>query len=102
VRRVLDNRARLNIEVAALVAITVAAILAMHVYIRRSFMGRYRMLSDEVGSQYEPGSTTVSHNIVTATYTNEYQLPDPGNALQSISYVYSNSVTDEDRLEQTP
>jgi hypothetical protein len=44
-----------------LVAVTVAALLSMAVYVKRSLSGRWRQTGDVFGygRQYEPGMTTI-------------------------------------------
>lgn len=46
------------VEYAALVAIVVGALLAMHIYMQRGMSGRLRSASDSIGEQYAPKDTT--------------------------------------------
>jgi Flp pilus assembly pilin Flp len=68
------RQARAAIEYAALFAIIVGAIIAIHVYMQRSFQGRFRMLGDEIGPQYQPGATSIDSTTTTHTVTNEYEM----------------------------
>jgi len=53
------QRGFLALEQALLIAVVVAALIAMSVYIRRAISGRFRDSADSFGSgrQYEPGVT---------------------------------------------
>jgi len=53
------RKGALAIEYAVLVAIVVAALVGMQVYIRRAICGRWREAADTFGHgrQYEPGVT---------------------------------------------
>ncbi len=48
------------LEYAALIAVVIAALLSMMIYIRRSVSGRYKDIGDVFGHgrQFEPGVTT--------------------------------------------
>lgn len=52
-----------TIEYAAFIAILIAALLGMSIYIKRALEGRWRQVGDAFGQgrQYEPGVTVVSH-----------------------------------------
>lgn len=54
------NRGILAIEYSLFLAIVVAAILGMMVYLKRGIMGKMRQSADTFGygQQYEPGKTT--------------------------------------------
>ena len=63
-RRTMKNRRQrgsLIIEYAILVAIVVAALIGMQVYIKRAICGRWRAAADTFGHgrQYEYGVTTI-------------------------------------------
>jgi len=62
------KKAQSTIEVAALIVILVAALLAVQIYIKRGFQGKYRELADNVGEQYDPLKTT-STRITTVETT---------------------------------
>lgn len=47
-----------TLEYAVIIAVIVAALLAMQVYVKRGIQGRLRTAADEVGQQYDPGNTT--------------------------------------------
>lgn len=53
------RRGSLAIEYTVLIAIVVAALVGMQVYVRRAICGRWRAAADTFGHgrQYEPGMT---------------------------------------------
>lgn len=59
----LNKRAQSTLEYGVVIAVIVAALVAMQVYIKRGVQGRLRQASDDVGEQFSPGYTTG------ATYT---------------------------------
>ncbi|MGD0336988.1 MAG: hypothetical protein ABSB18_07850 [Candidatus Omnitrophota bacterium] len=79
--KISNNTAQSSLEYAVVIASIIAALLAMQVYIRRSFMGHFRGAADELGQQYDPKNTSGTHNYsywaesVTGMYTlNETDL----------------------------
>lgn len=56
------RRAFTTLEYAVLIAIVVAGLIGMSVYIKRALSGKWRDAADSFGSgrQYEPGVTTES------------------------------------------
>ncbi|MDP2905737.1 MAG: hypothetical protein Q8O22_05490 [Candidatus Omnitrophota bacterium] len=59
----LNKRAQSTLEYAVIIAVVVAGLVAMQVYIKRGMQGRLRQASDDIGEQFSPGHTT--GNIVT-------------------------------------
>jgi len=66
------KRAFFVLEYAALIAVIAFALIAMKVYLKRAFMGKYRGLADEIGSQYDPTATNLTSTEVTTTTNSEY------------------------------
>ena len=70
-------RAQSTLEYAVIIAVVVAALLTMQVYIKRGLQGRLRSVADEIGQQYDPGNTTgnmtftLSGNVITEVETTE-------------------------------
>ncbi len=70
-------RAQSTLEYAVMVALIAAALLTMQTYIKRGIQGRLKDTADELGQQYDPGSTTAditttsSSNMVTVVETEE-------------------------------
>jgi len=52
------------IEYAVLVAIVVAALVTMQVYVRRGISGKLRAAADSVGEPYDPRNTTTSPTLI--------------------------------------
>jgi len=64
------RRGQTTIEYAFLIGIAAAAIIAMLVYMSRSFQGNFRGLADQIGAvQYEPGNTTINDSEAMNTQT---------------------------------
>lgn len=62
-----NKKGFLSIEYAVLIAIVVAALVGMSVYIKRSLCGKWRQAGDTFGygRQYDPSTTTAVTNVVT-------------------------------------
>ena len=60
------------VEYAVMIAVVIAALLALNIYIKRGFMGRYRSYGDQAGSQFSfaNGTTNVTENIVSSRNEN--------------------------------
>lgn len=56
-------------EYAVLMAVVVAALLAMQIYMKRGFSGRLRAAADSVGEQYAPRRTTSGFTLVMSSQT---------------------------------
>lgn len=56
-----NNTGSLSIDYALLIAVLVAVLLGMAVYLKRSLSGKYKEAGDTFGRgrQYEPGTTVV-------------------------------------------
>ncbi len=84
---VLRHCGQSTVEYAAVVAIVVAALLSMQVYIKRGVSGRLRASVDSLGEQYAPrhttstmaltmnSDTTTTQKLVKGLYTNEQGRP---------------------------
>jgi nitrogen fixation protein FixH len=46
------------VEYVVLFGLVVAALLIMHIYVKRAYQGRIKQGSDEISQQYSPGHTT--------------------------------------------
>lgn len=97
------KKASIMLEYAALFAVIAAALVAMSVYLRRSFQGRYREVADEISAQYEPGVTTIDHRVITHNTTKEYQINiDTTSADRESTATYSESQVLENRTQKIP
>lgn len=56
------RRGQTALEYAVLIAVVVAALVGMSIYVKRSLSGKWREVGDTFGHgrQYEPGTTLVS------------------------------------------
>jgi len=54
----LNKRAQSTLEYAVVIAVIVAGLVAMQVYLKRGMQGRLRQASDDIGEQFSPGNTT--------------------------------------------
>ena len=57
----MKNKGNLILEYSVLIAIVVAALLCMQIYVKRAICGRWRQAADVFGSgrQYEPNVTQI-------------------------------------------
>lgn len=58
-------KAQSILEYAVIIAVVVAALLAMQIYVKRSFQGRFRQAADSIGEQYAPKNTD---SLITDTF----------------------------------
>ncbi|MBM3246502.1 MAG: hypothetical protein FJZ13_04160 [Candidatus Omnitrophica bacterium] len=66
----LNKGAQSTLEYAVIIAVVVAGLVAMQVYIKRGFQGRLRQASDDIGEQFSPGNTTGT-TTTTSSVTSE-------------------------------
>jgi len=52
------------LEYAMFVAVLVAALLSMQMYMKRGLQGKFRQAADEIGEQYDPETTTGNLNLI--------------------------------------
>ncbi len=62
-------RGQSTIECALLVAILLAAVLAIQVYVKRGIMGRYKQLFESAGDPYVPKGTTTTPEVLVQSGT---------------------------------
>ena len=74
--RISLRKAKFVLEYAALFAVVAFALIAMKKYMQRAFMGRYRQLADQIGTQYDPQAAFIDSVVVTNTTTEEYMMFD--------------------------
>lgn len=64
------------LEYAIVIGAVVIALLVMQAYVRRSLQGKFKVIADDLGQQYNPYNTTSDMNITfesdtqTQTWTN--------------------------------
>lgn len=61
------KRGQSTLEYAVLIAVIVAALIAVQVYVKRGYQGRLRTAADDMGEQFSPGYTTSLYNVTTNT-----------------------------------
>lgn len=64
--RLNKRRAQSTLEYGVVIAVIVAGLVAMQVYIKRGMQGRLKQASDDIGEQFSPGYTT---GMTTSTST---------------------------------
>lgn len=52
------KKAQVSLEYAIVIAVFVAALISMKVYLKRGIQGNFRKVADGIGSPYEPKNTT--------------------------------------------
>ena len=68
-RRLFNKKAQSTLEYAILIAVVVGALIGMQTYVKRGLQGRLRTATDDLGSQFEPGTTDIHSLVVTAPQT---------------------------------
>lgn len=68
------NRAQSTLEYAILIVVAIVAFIAIQGYISRAIQGRGRDASDQIGEQFDAGSTTF--NYTTHSFANVSELAD--------------------------
>ena len=56
------------VEYAVMIAVVIAALIALNIYIKRGFMGRYRSYGDQAGTQFSfaSGNTNITETVNSA------------------------------------
>jgi len=67
----LHKKGQGTLEYAVIIAVIVAALLTMQIYIKRGLQGRFRQASDDIGDQFSPGITTGGYTTVINAQSNE-------------------------------
>ena len=65
------KRGQSTLEYALLIAVIVAGLIAMQVYLKRGYQGRLRESTDEIGEQYSPGYTTGTTTTASSSTTRD-------------------------------
>ena len=63
------DRGQTAVEYAVLLAVLVAALLAMQIYMKRGVSGRLREAADSIGEQYAPRNTTGNFTLTLSSKT---------------------------------
>lgn len=58
-----------TLEYAILIIIIIGALLSIQVYVKRGVQGRFKQAADDIGDQFSPGNTNVTHITTTTSAT---------------------------------
>ena len=67
----LNRKAQSTLEYAIVVAVVVAALLAIQIYMKRGVSGRLRSSTDDIGEQFEAKNTSTSYTTKRVSTTVE-------------------------------
>lgn len=67
----LSKKGQSTLEYGIIVAIVVAGLLAMQMYIKRGVQGKLRSAADDIGEQFSPEHTTSTRTTTTKSTTHE-------------------------------
>ncbi len=66
-----------TVEYAVVLTVVIAALLGMHLFMKRGVQGRLRSATDDIGEQYVPGQVTATHHVTSFSHTQQ-TLEDSG------------------------
>lgn len=95
----INNKERISgqstIEYALTIICVVAALLAIHIYMKRAVEGRFRENVDAIGPQYDPGNTESSITLSTdSDVTTLTELEEEGDKIKTTTTSTTNSSTE--------
>ncbi len=96
-RRLFNKKAQSTLEYAILIAVVVGALIGMQTYVKRGLQGRLQEATDQVGGQFEPGTTSSTSRVVTAPSSSVTEV-DAG----SVRVESSGGETSREELRETP
>jgi len=67
----LNKRGQSTLEYGIVIAIVVAALIAMQVYIKRGVQGRLKQASDDIGEQFSPATSTSEYTTTIGSTSKE-------------------------------
>ncbi len=76
-----NYRAQSTLEYALIIAVVVAGLVAMQIYMKRGVQGKLRESADQIGEQFEANNTTV--NRTTNRYGTTVQTVSGGETISS-------------------
>lgn len=77
------NKGQSALEYAILLAVVVAVLVIMNVYIKRGVQGRFKESSDDIGEQFDPGHQTYYSTTKSFSNVTESTVPN-GTTIQDI------------------
>lgn len=84
-------------EYAILIAVVIGALIGMQTYVKRGLQGRLKAASDDVGTQFEPGTTNIRSFVVSTPQTSE-SVTDEG----SVSVRSTGGESTREETRETP
>lgn len=71
------SRGQSTLEYAILVTIVIGALIAMQIYVKRGFQGRWKSTVDDFGEQYDPRTVNslINYSLVSNTDTTIEAFP---------------------------
>lgn len=66
-----NKRGQSTLEYALLIAVVVAGLLMLQIYMKRGFGGRVKSAVDDLGEQYDPVAFSSSYNTTTSSARQE-------------------------------
>ncbi|MCP3685701.1 MAG: hypothetical protein GY861_23895 [bacterium] len=70
-KRFRKSKGQSTVEYAVLIAIVIAALISIQMYIKRGVQGRLKSAADDIGDQYSSGNTNFRKDVVTSSSTRE-------------------------------
>jgi hypothetical protein len=67
----LNRKAQSVLEYSVLIAIVIAALLAIQIYVKRGVQGRMRSASDDIGEQFDARKTSYTYTTSRTSTTKE-------------------------------
>lgn len=83
--RYLNKRGQGTLEYGIIIAVVVAALIAMQVYVKRGLQGKLKQSADDVGEQYSPGHSSSSFTTSTQVGSTETIVGGPAPTTTSTS-----------------
>lgn len=68
------NRGQSTLEYVVIIAVVVAGLLAMQIYMKRGVQGKLRDAGDQIGEQFVPNNTTWTYNTISNSRRKEESL----------------------------
>lgn len=110
-RNLMRKNGQISIEYAGIITCVIAALIAMQFYVKRAVQGRLREAADQIGRQYEPGSTKadfvtiVTRDILTQVVPDwpvQLYINEEGEevAILTGTSTFTLETTNEDRTER--
>jgi Flp pilus assembly pilin Flp len=82
-----------TLEYAIIIAVVVAALVGMQVYMKRGLQGKIKEATDQIGEQFSPDHTYINSTIISNTYTTENVLLEAGRPITK-SFSEQNQIRD--------